>query len=131
MSLFWLNPRVQWQNLSGKKAQKFNFINTYSNYSKSNKFLHNESWHFLVSKCALDHVYSQYKHCFWNKLYWLMFLSQNVVSLMKVKKSKKSELLSASSESYITSANQLFCRFCCIKVVSDVWFEHFFQKLIY
>ena len=131
MSLFWLNPRVKWQNLSGKKAQKFNFINTYSNYSKSNKFAHNESWPFLVSKGALDHVYSQYKHCFWNKLYWHMFLSQNVVSLMKVKKSKKSELWSASSESYITLANQIFLRICCNKVVSDVWFEHFFQKLIY
>ena len=131
MSLFWLNHRVKWQNLSGKKAQKFNFINTYSNYSKTYKFAHNESWPFLVSKGALDHVYSQYKHCFWNKLYWLMFLSQNVVSLMKVKKWKKSELSSASSESYITSANQLFRRFCCNKVVSDVWFEHFFQKLIY
>ena len=131
MSLFWLNPRVQWQNLNGEKAQKFNFINTYSNYSKSKKFALNELWPFLVSKGALDHVYSQYKHCFWNKLYWHMFLSQNIVSLMKVKKSKKSELWSASSESYITSANQLFRRFCCNKVVSDVWFEHFFQKLMY
>ena len=73
------------------------------------------------------------------KVPWIVFISNTNIAFVTnyidicfwAKKSKKSELWCASSESYITSANQLFRRFCYNKVVSDVWFEHFFQKLIY